>query len=237
MAFEHDRRTALIIVDMVVDSVTGWWPVYNALQVTDNVIALRDASYRAGVPVIQLKHTYRADGLDAPLNEARHPDGTPQACVEGTPGAAFVPGLEPDGRDIVIRKSRWHGFFGTELTSVLHQLRAEQLVWAGCFTDACVLLSVFEGFHHDYPAALAADACSCTNEFVHKTAVLNMANWVLDLSIFTTANLVRWIDGEDSPHWYSGRHNALPYASEADVHRMYEQVVGQSAPTPQPAAG
>src|SRR5437667_6500889 len=129
MAFTRYARSALIIVDMIVDSVTGFFPVYNPEEVTANVVRVRDACYRSGIPVIQLQHRYRADGRNAALNESRREDGvTPCAAVEGTPGYAIVPELDPADRDIVVHKHRWHGFFGTELVSVLHALMAEQLI-------------------------------------------------------------------------------------------------------------
>jgi biuret amidohydrolase len=226
MAFTRDARTTLVIVDMVVDSVTGFWPVYNPDETIANVARVRDACYAAGVPVVQLQHCNRPDGLNAVLNESRLEDGvTPGACVPGTPGFEIVDGLQPVDRDIVVRKSRWHGFFGTELASILRRLDTEQILWTGVFTDACLALSVFEGYFHDYPCGLVADAASCTNEFIHKTAVLNMANWVYDLTVFTTPNAERWLAGEDAPYWYAGQHNTLPYASAEDVERMYESVV------------
>lgn len=233
MAFRRDARTTLVIVDMVVDSVTGFWPVHNPEETIDNVGRVRDACYAAGVPVVQLQHTNRPDGLNAVLNEARMEDGvTPAACVAGTPGHAIVRELDPAGRDFVVQKSRWHGFFATELLTVLRSLGTEQLLWTGVFTDACLGLSVFEGYFNDYPSALVADAASCTNPFTHKTAVLTMANWVYDLTIFTTPNIERWLRGDEAPCWYAGRHNTLPFASGEDVERMYESVVsvGRYAP-------
>jgi nicotinamidase-related amidase len=216
----------LVIVDMVVDSVTGYFPVYNPEEVTANVVRVRDACYRAGIPVVQLQHRYRADGRNAALNEPRRADGiTPCACVEGTPGYAIVPELDPGDRDIVVNKHRWHGFFGTELLSVLHALKAEQLIWVGGFTDACLGLSVFEGYFHDFPAALIADAASCDNAFTHKTAVLTMANWIYDLTIFTTENFTRWLAGENAPLWYSESHNRVPFRSGADVERYYAEII------------
>jgi biuret amidohydrolase len=231
MPFVRDRRSALVIVDMVVDSVTGFWPVFNPDELISNVSRVRDACYRAGIPVVQLQHTNRRDGVNMMLGEARDATGAPLACVEGTPGWQIVDELDPANTDIVVRKSRWHGFFGTELISVLHSLRAQQLVWVGGFTDCCLGLSVFEAYAHDYPCALVVDAASCTTEFAHKTAVLTMANWIYDLSIFTTARFDRWLAGEHVPVWYAGRHNTLPFAHERDVDRYYDAVLRGEMPS------
>lgn len=226
MAFTRDRQSALVIVDMVVDSVEGFFPVYNAREVTANVVRVREACYQSGIPVVQLQHRHRRDGSNVALYEPRLDDGvTPAACVEGTPGFEIVPELAPGDRDVVVTKHRWHGFFGTELLAVLHGLEAEQILWVGGFTDACLGLSVFEGYFHDFPCALVADAASCDNEFAHKTAVLSMANWIYDLTVFTTDNFVDWLSGDDAPHWFAGRHNSVPYASGDDVHRYYDQII------------
>jgi biuret amidohydrolase len=226
MAFTRDARTALVVVDMINDSVTGFFPIYNPDEVTRKAVRVRQACYEAGIPVVQLQHTYRRDGMNAALNEPRQADGiTPGGAIEGTHGCAIVDELDPGDRDIVVRKHRWHGFFGTELLSVLHSLKAEQLLWIGGFTDACLGLSVFEGYFHDFPSALVVDAISCDNEFTHKAFTLTMANWIYDLTIFTTDNFVSWAAGEDAPHWYTGKHNTMPYASGEDVERMYAEVV------------
>jgi nicotinamidase-related amidase len=229
MAFTRDAQTVLVVVDMIVDSVTGFFPIYNPEEITRNAVRVREACYEAGIPVVQLQQRYRSDGLNAALNEPRQADGiTPTSAVEGTPGMAIVPELDPGERDIVVNKHRWHGFFGTELLSVLHSLKAEQLLWIGGFTDACLGLSVFEGYFHDYPSALVADASSCDNEFTHKTAILTLANWVYDLTIFTTDNIAAWLAGEDVPNWYTGQHNSLRFTSGDDVDRLYAQVLAGS---------
>ena len=223
--FLRDKKSVLVIVDMVADSVTGANPVFNPEELTSNIVRIREACYAADIPVVQLQHQYRRDGLDAPLNEPRDSSGVPLALVEGTTGSAIVPALDPRERDIVVKKHRWHGFFGTELDSVLRSLGAQQIIWVGGFTDCCVSLSVFEGYARDYTAALILDATSCDNPFTHKVAVLTTANWVYDLALFTTDNFETWLRGESTQFWYSGRDNALPFRSEADVELLYGEIL------------
>ncbi len=83
MAFRRDRRSFLVIVDMVVDSVTDFWPVYNPRELISNVVRVRQAGYAASIPVVQFQQTYRRDGLNALLNEARDQHGTRLACAGG----------------------------------------------------------------------------------------------------------------------------------------------------------
>lgn len=197
-------------------------------------MGVRQACYGAGVPVIHLKQTYERQcrGLDAALQEGRLDDGiTPAASLEGTPGWQIVERLKPGDRDIVVRKHRWDGFFGTKLPAVLHSLRAEQLVWIGGFTDACLLTSVFSAYFHDYPVALVADAASCGTELNHKMAVLQMANWIYDLTIFTTRNFILWLEGRDAPFWYAGTYNTVAANSCQDVNRLYSQILAGVSPS------
>jgi biuret amidohydrolase len=222
MPFTREANTVMIAVDFVVDSTTGFYKACNLDEVTANAVRVRQACYDAGIPVIQLQHRHRADGMNVALNEARREDGvTPWACVPGTPGYEIVPEMDPGDRDIVVTKHRWHGFFGTELLSVLHNLKAEQLLWTGGFTDACLGLSVFEGYFHDYPSALVLDASTCDNEFTHKTAVLTLANWIYDFTAFTTENFEAWARGEEAPFWYAGIANPVPFDSGEAVERHY----------------
>jgi nicotinamidase-related amidase len=54
MAFVREGRSALVIVDVVVDCVDGFLPVYNPEEYVSNVARVREACYRAGIPVVQL---------------------------------------------------------------------------------------------------------------------------------------------------------------------------------------
>jgi nicotinamidase-related amidase len=234
MPFAREAQSVLVIVDMVVDSLTGFYPVENADELIGNAVRVRDACYAAGIPVVQLQHRARADGRTAMRGEPRLADGvTPASSVPGTPGFEIVPELAPRGRDIVVTKHRWHGFFGTELHSVLRNLGAEQLVWIGAFTDCCLSLSVFEGYAHDYPSALVLDAAGCDNEFTHKAAVLTMANWIYDLCVFSTQSFVRWVAGDDAAVWRAERPNELAFDSGEAVEARYAELL---AATSSPAA-
>jgi nicotinamidase-related amidase len=229
MPFSRDARTVLVIVDMVVDSTTGFFPVYNANEVTRNAALVRAACHRAGIPVVQLQHCNRADGAGVALNEPLREDGTtPASSVPGTPGFEIVPELAPGDLDIVVTKPRHAGFFGSELQSTLEGLGAEQLVWVGGFTDCCLGLSVFQGYFRDYPSALILDAATCDNEFTHKTAVLTMANWIYDFTAFTADNFIHWIQGEERPFWYAGRPNTVPFDSGEAVEQRYAELLAGS---------
>ena len=65
--FLRGKKSALVIVDMIADSLTGANPVFNPEELTRNTVRIREACYAANIPVVQMQHQYRRDGLDAPL--------------------------------------------------------------------------------------------------------------------------------------------------------------------------
>ena len=235
MPLTKSARTALIIIDMDNDNCTGPFPVYNLDEYISNAVRAREACHAAGIPVIHAKQTYSAHGLDAALCEVRLKDGiTPRVSVEGTHGHAIISELDPGGSDVVVRKHRWDAFFQTTMLSILHALDAEQLVFLGGFTDACVLTSVFGGYFNDYPCGIICDASSCDNEFTHKAAMVMMANWVFDLTVFTTENFVRWTRNEPAPYWFGGRYNTVPARSSEELEQQYDALVAGNVSTAEP---
>lgn len=220
------ERTALVIVDMDNDNCTGFYTVYNPEEYIANAVSVRDACREAGMPVIHAKHTYAPHGKDAILNEMRLEDGvTPAASVEGTWGHRIISALDPGDRDLVVRKHRWDAFYNTTILNVLHASSAEQIVFIGGFTEACVATSVFGAYFNDFPCAVVVDAASCDNALAHKVGILTLANWVYDLTLFTTTNFVRWSKGEPARYWYAGLYNQMAYRTFEEIDSRYETIL------------
>jgi nicotinamidase-related amidase len=228
MPFDHTalERTALVIVDMDNDNCTGFYTVYNVDEYAANAVAVRDACRSAGIQVIHAKHAYANHGKDAILNEMRLDDGvTPAASVEGTWGHQIIDPLDPGDRDLVVRKHRWDAFYNTTMLNVLHALKAEQIVFIGGFTEACVATSVFGAYFNDYPCAVVVDAASCDNPLAHKVGILTMANWVYDLTLFTSENFVRWASRQPARYWWAGLYNQMPYRTADEIDARYDTIL------------
>jgi len=154
-------RTALLVVDMQNDFGTkgGMFDragidisqIQKAVAPTARVIA---AARKAGMRVIYLKMGFRPDLSDAgppdsPTwikhammhfgEEVRAPDGTKgRILIRDTWNTEIVSELQPQPDDIVVWKTRYSGFYQTELDSVLKRLNAKALVVTGCTTSVCV---------------------------------------------------------------------------------------------------
>ncbi len=146
----NPARTAVIVVDMENDFVTkgGMFDragadisgAQKAIAPTAKVLA---TARQAGIKIIYLKMGYHADlsDLGAPdsVNRTRHlkfgvgqtiraPDGREsRVLIRDTWGTDIVPELKPQASDIVIYKTRFSGFYQTDLDATLKKFGIKYL--------------------------------------------------------------------------------------------------------------
>ena len=176
-------KTAVIVVDMQNDfgakggmfdragiDISG---IQSAVVKTAGVLKL---ARKAGISVIYLKMAFRPDlsDLGAPdsINRARHlafgagkavtaPDGrASRIMIRDTWNTDIVDELKPRAADIVIYKSRFSGFYKTDLDDRLKTLGARHLIVTGCTTSICVESTVRDAMFRDYHCVLLADCMS-----------------------------------------------------------------------------
>jgi ureidoacrylate peracid hydrolase len=173
-------KAALIVVDMQNDfgSKGGLFDhagvditsIQKVVPATARVIA---AARKAGIRVIFLKMGFQPDlsdmGSDDSPNRVRHlrfgvgqpmksPDGKEgRFLVRNTWGTAIISELGPAPGDVEIWKTRFSGFYETELHVTLKTLGARQLVFTGCTTSVCVESTVRDAMFRDYQCVLLRD--------------------------------------------------------------------------------
>ena len=148
--------------------------IRSVLPPTARVLA---AARKAGLKVVYLKMGYRPDlsdlgSPDSP-NWIKHspmrvgetipaPDGTEgRILIRDTWNTDIVDELRPESTDIVLYKTRYSGFYQTDLDAVLRRLNAKYLAIAGCTTSVCVESTIRDAMFRDYCCLLLAD---CTAE-------------------------------------------------------------------------
>lgn len=151
--------------------------------------ALTPALRALGVPVIWVNWGNRPDLANMPPNQRhlymRHgaatairPDGT-RICGPGLGqplsngahvlekdswAAAIHPDLLQDPqRDIYVDKYRISGFWDTPLESILKNLGIRTLLFAGCNTDQCVLMTLADANFLGYGCLMLRDCCTTTS--------------------------------------------------------------------------
>lgn len=174
-------KTAVIVVDMQNDfGATGGMfdragidisMIQKAVGPTASVLA---AARTVGMKIIYLKMGFHPDLSDAGTpdtpNWLRHlplggigesiqaPDGTEgRYLIRETWNTDIIPELTPQPDDLVIYKTRYSGFYKTELDATLQQLEIKHLIITGCTTSVCVESTVRDAMFRDYICLLLED--------------------------------------------------------------------------------
>lgn len=146
--------TALLVIDPQVDFVPMCAP--DPAPALEAMLGLMDAARAAGTPVVLTQELHRPGGVDM----GRELDGDePLHCVEGTPGAALLPGFEVREGDFLVPKRRYSAFFGTDLQLLLRGLGVDRVVVCGMLSDVCVHLTCADAHQHDLHVHVVPEAC------------------------------------------------------------------------------
>src|SRR6059036_2445217 len=140
------HRPALLVIDVnynfcgdrrepILESIKRWRNSCGA-EAWDSVARIReliDVAHAQGVPVIYTTGERRADNWDSgswswKSSRSGEPSGTVHPEIDGNEIVAMI---APAPRDIVIRKQKPSGFFGSNLAAYLTLLRADSVVVVG----------------------------------------------------------------------------------------------------------
>jgi ureidoacrylate peracid hydrolase len=77
--------------------------------------------------------------------------------VRDTWNTDIVPALKPDGGNLIVYKTRYSGFYATELDARLRDMGIKNLIITGCTTSICVESTVRDAMFRDYLCVLLAD--------------------------------------------------------------------------------
>jgi ureidoacrylate peracid hydrolase len=117
----------------------------------------------------------------------RAPDGTEsRILIRDTWNTDVLSELKPHAGDVVIYKTRFSGFYETELHARLTDRGVRQLIVAGCTTSICVESTVRDAMFRDYRCVLLAD---CMNEPIG--AALSRSNH--EASLLSVETLLGWV--------------------------------------------
>jgi ureidoacrylate peracid hydrolase len=177
-------HTAVIVVDMQHDfgSRGGMFDragidITPIQAIVPALAAVLAAGREAGLPVVYLKQQHAADLSDAGSARAPHfikhqrmqlgrefpaPDGSVgRVLVADTWNTAILPELAPHPGDDIEPKSRYSGFFHTDLHDRLQAMGVDTLIVTGTTTSICVESTVRDAMFRDYRCIVLED---CTAE-------------------------------------------------------------------------
>jgi ureidoacrylate peracid hydrolase len=203
-AIELDLQSAAIVIVDMQNAFTAKGGVFDlaGLDVSHSAQVIRvvrqvlDGARESGVKVVYLQMGYHGDlsdsgGPDSPnwhkelalLLMRNRPEVQGKLLTEGTWDFAIVDELKPHPGDLVVVKSRYSGFAGTKLDSLLRTRHIRYLIFAGIATNVCVESTLRDAFFLDYWPILITDATMQAGPaFLKEATIHNVENhfgWTL----------------------------------------------------------
>lgn len=159
------ERPAVLIIDMLVDFVTGSLKCDRALRIIPNLKRLVEASRELGVPVIYCNDAHYPSDFEVVRRWGPH-------AMKGTEGAEVIPELEPTERDFIVDKHVYSCFFETGLDPLLRSLYggegAKTVILGGLHTNICVRHTAADAFFRGYNIVVARDGVEAFTEEDHR---------------------------------------------------------------------
>jgi ureidoacrylate peracid hydrolase len=215
----ESAQTAVLVIDMQNDfgAKGGMFDlagidISGIRQVTEPTARVLSAARAAGVPVVYLCMGFLPDlsdlGTPDSVSRVRHlqfmhvgrdvraPDGRKgRILVRDTWNTEILPELRPHKDDFVMYKTRFSGFYNTDLDAHLRAAKVKYLIVTGCTTSICVESTVRDAMFRDYLCVLLGDCMSepigstfsRTNHDASLLAVETLFGWVSDSRQFIDA--------------------------------------------------
>jgi nicotinamidase/pyrazinamidase len=166
------KKEALLVIDMLNDFVRKGAPleVPDARTIIPIVHREIEKARAAGNPVIYLCDSHTPD--DKEFSKY----GWPPHAVRGTMGAKVIDELKPSNGDIVIQKTTYSGFFGTDLEENLKRLGVDLLRLTGDVTHICVMFTASDAVLRDYQVTVVEKGVAGIAQEDHEAALRIMKN-------------------------------------------------------------
>lgn len=162
-------KKALIIVDMLMDFVDKEGALYcgeSARQIIPKIKELARKMRNLGAAIIYLTDSHEPDDREFEL--------FPRHCVKGTPGAEIIGELKPRDDDYIVPKTRYSGFYNTNLAELLKKESPDEVQIVGVCTSICVMDTVSGLRNRDYKVVVHRDAVADFDSCAHQFALKRM---------------------------------------------------------------
>ena len=162
-------QTALIIVDMLNDFIDERGTLYCGPSAREIIPFIQDrlaAHRKAGNLVVFLQDAHAEDDLEF--------EKFPRHCVAGTWGSQIIDALAPEPEETVLPKTRYSGFYGTELEKILTDHQPDEVEVVGVCTSICVMDTVGGLANRDYPTVVPKAGVADFDADAHQHALLRM---------------------------------------------------------------
>lgn len=164
------NETAVVVIDMLNDFVTGALKCERAQMIIPNIKALAEAARAAGAHVVYSNDAHTKQDHELKVAWDAH-------AMAGTPGAAVIDELKPANGDHVSPKTTYSAFFDTDLDEFLKGQGITTLVLTGLHTDCCVRHTAADAFFRGYRVVVPDDCVQAFTEEAHAAGLEYLKFW------------------------------------------------------------
>lgn len=197
-------RTALLLIDMQRDFLepggfgeTLGNDVSRLARAVEPCRKLLAAARRRQLLVVHTREGHRPDLSDAhpsklergsPSLRIGDPGPMGRILIRGEPGHDIIPELYPVAGEPIVDKPGKGAFYATDLETILHGRRIENLIVCGVTTEVCVHTTVREANDRGYRCIVPSDCCASYFPEFHEVALRmvwaqgGIFGWVSDSS-------------------------------------------------------
>ncbi|MDD0975518.1 cysteine hydrolase family protein [Pseudomonas fontis] len=152
------NNASLVIIDAQKEYLSGPLALAGMDEAVANIGKLLEAARKAGRPIVHVRHLGTVGGLFDPQG----------------PRGEFIPGLEPQGDEIIIEKRMPNAFKNTTLHETLQKYGHLDLIVCGFMSHSSVSTTVRRAKDYGYRCTLVEDACA-TRDLPFKGGVIPAA--------------------------------------------------------------
>src|SRR5205085_426260 len=201
------KRPALLIIDVnwafcgerpepILESIKRWRTSCgeDAWVALPYIKQLIDKAHAKGLPVVYTTGEGRPDKWDRgswgwKSSRAGEAAGTVHPEIDGNEIVAMI---APGPKDIVVKKQKPSGFFGSNLASYLTLLGCDSVVVTGTTTSGCVRATAVDAFSLNYRVILAEEGCFDRSEASHAGSLCDMHAKYAD--VVSSAEVLAYFD-------------------------------------------
>lgn len=204
------ERPALLVIDVnynftgdrpepILDSIKRWPNSCgeDGWAAVPRIGRLIDAARKKGLPVIYTTGEVRPDRWDRgswawknSRTSLKPPAPQERSNLDGN---TILPEIAPAPQDIVIRKLKPSGFFGTNLASFLTLLKADSVLVTGTTTSGCIRATTLDAFSLNYRVTVVEDGCFDRSQASHAINLCDLNAKYAD--VIAADEVLRYIEG------------------------------------------
>lgn len=180
------ENSALLIIDVQKDFIKEF---KQHKKIIPKINKLAEAYREKGWPVIHFRYEVFGDERSEIERMTEW-----LLCEAGTEGAEEVDELRNED-DLYITKSRYSGFFGTNLDEILEEKGIDTVVLTGLLTHACIFSTASDAYQRNYRVVFVSDGISSYRKVLHKELLKHFKDSVGEVS--TSTKLLKRIQGKE----------------------------------------